>query len=65
MADLRDFCIIIFWGTITAFIVLLERTIWRHKYIGYYDWPNRSLEEYQAECERLHRQHQKNWPDRV
>lgn len=38
------------------FWVVWERTIGRRTYVSYYDWPNRSLAEYEAEVERLDRE---------
>ena len=38
-----------YYLTLFAFFVIWESTPFgRRSYVGYYDWPNRSLEEYRA-----------------
>ncbi len=61
MAGVHDFFVIIRGLLVVGFFTVLEHTIWRRNYIGYYDWPSRSLEEYSAECDRLAAQHKANW----
>lgn len=29
-----------------AVLLMLERTLLKHRYVGYYDWPNQSWSEY-------------------
>lgn len=43
-----------------TFFLILERTIWKNRYIGYYDWPSRSWEEYVAQRDEYYNQHQDN-----
>ena len=50
-----EFCIIVSGLVVVGFVAVIERTICR-SYVGYYDWPRRSLAEYRAEVARLDKQ---------